>query len=406
MNESIDRRAFNSVVLRLMVRFGHLQRAVLTYPPEHPSRVIAVESVLQLFEDLVRFGEEATVQLAGDHLVSQGLSLRSVEGMSGVLQDMTEAFTVRGLGGFLVRATVNRPQLDALVAILQEEPDEQALGPEPYNRKLDRMGIQGLRLLGPRAGMDMVQQLANDPGFQSLRLYLRAVRAVARLQERGISPAMVMELRQIAEGTVSLVEATPVRAMSLATPRQVLPYTLRHPFHMALLSVGIALRLGFSREQRQELAVAAMVADIGMSAVPAPLRERADRLDDDERAQLQTHPTESAKELLRLPSLDRSLRRWLFVAMEHHIGLTGLGYPKPVLAQEAHPYSRIVCVADAYDALRANTGWRRGLSPEATIAALRAEAGVRFDPHLIDVLEQILRVWSDEAPEAASAPHG
>ena len=41
--------------------------------------------------------------------------------------------------------------------------------------------------------------------------------------------------------------------------------------------------------------------------------------------------------------------------------------------------------------------------PEATIAALRAEAGGRFDPHLIDVLEQILHVWSEEPPEAASA---
>ncbi|MBI5103674.1 MAG: diguanylate cyclase [Solirubrobacterales bacterium] len=147
-------------------------------------------------------------------------------------------------------------------------------------------------------------------------------------------------------------------------------------------AVLIGERLGFDGDALGRLRLAGMLHDVGKAAVPDAILRKPGALDDDERAVIHEHPAAGAEMVARIEGLE-PLAGWVRASHEH---LDGSGYPDGLRGEEIPLPSRILLVADAYDAMTSDRVYRRALSHDDAVAELRRHAGTQFDADCVEHL--------------------
>ncbi len=156
--------------------------------------------------------------------------------------------------------------------------------------------------------------------------------------------------------------------------------TRGHTERVRAFSDLIAVELGLSDEDRNKLAWAAMLHDIGKLAVPADILNKDSRPTDAEWAILASHPSEG---LALLEPLHDWLGDWLLATSEHHERWDGGGYPNGLSGLDISLAGRIVAVADAYDVITSHRSYKDPLSLEAARNELVTCSGNQFDPTIV-----------------------
>jgi HD-GYP domain-containing protein (c-di-GMP phosphodiesterase class II) len=158
-----------------------------------------------------------------------------------------------------------------------------------------------------------------------------------------------------------------------------------HLKHITHYSRALALALGHSEEQANEIAYAALIHDVGKAQVPDAILKKAGPLTPEERAEIQKH-TIWGHELLRD---NQEFEVAGQVARSHHERWDGSGYPDG-LAGEAIPVAaRITAVADVYDALISERPYKSAWSTHDAIAEIRRLRGTHFDASVVDAFIQL-----------------
>jgi hypothetical protein len=166
-------------------------------------------------------------------------------------------------------------------------------------------------------------------------------------------------------------------------------------------SRALALHLGFSNREADEIAYASMVHDVGKANVPDSVLKKDGPLDRDEWQIMQSH-TRWGDELLTENSdfeMAREVARW------HHERWDGTGYPDGLASEDIPFVARIVAVADVYDALVSHRPYKDAWPPERAIAELRRLAGSHLDPEVVaafsDLWERgVIKKLSEETARA------
>jgi HD-GYP domain-containing protein (c-di-GMP phosphodiesterase class II) len=183
------------------------------------------------------------------------------------------------------------------------------------------------------------------------------------------------------------------------------PFTRGLSTRIAHASVGVARQLGLSPREIEDIEYAALLHDIGRTAIHLDILARPGRLSGEERAVLQTHPTVGYEIIRRLPYLAQAAE----IVYAHHEQPDGRGYPRGLKAHEIPIGARIIMVAAAFDAMTCERPYRRGLQVPAAYEELRRHAGTQFFP---DVVEAFIALHQAgeldhptlDAPEASITP--
>jgi len=187
--------------------------------------------------------------------------------------------------------------------------------------------------------------------------------------------------------TVPLLEAEAVvRSLSVAMhgdSRMVLPllklkefdqYTTTHSLNVAVLSMGLAESLGCRPKEIRAIGVAGLLHDIGKIKIPLEVLTKPGKLNDEERAIMNSHPIDGARLIMQS---DQDLGMAATVAYEHHIMLNGGGYPVLHYTRECALASRLVHVCDVYDALSTKRPYRDAWPSEMDISPKFAPYSVK-----------------------------
>jgi HD-GYP domain-containing protein (c-di-GMP phosphodiesterase class II) len=127
--------------------------------------------------------------------------------------------------------------------------------------------------------------------------------------------------------------------------------------------------------------VAALLHDLGKLNVPGEVLRKPAALTAEEWVVMRRHPLEGLKGMLRLPGLSQLTMDAMRAAFEHHMNLDGTGYPEVGIPWTQSPASRIVAVADCFDAITAHRAYhKRPRSTYEGLALLLGPARVQFDP--------------------------
>jgi HD-GYP domain-containing protein (c-di-GMP phosphodiesterase class II) len=164
------------------------------------------------------------------------------------------------------------------------------------------------------------------------------------------------------------------------------PYTGGHSDRVGVIADRIGARLGLAGEARWRLRHAAMLHDIGKLAVSSRILEKPGKLDTAEWAEMQSHAKETGAILSRVSAMaDMAM-----IAAAHHERLDGKGYPLGLDARSIARETRIISVADFFDALTADRPYRAAMAQDRALAIMAEEVGSAIDPECFAALEAIL----------------
>lgn len=161
-----------------------------------------------------------------------------------------------------------------------------------------------------------------------------------------------------------------------------LPWQAGHSRRTAAISLLIGQAVGLTTGELHDLKLAAFLHDIGLLMLPPELTIGVSRLDPDSYVTVQNHPRHGAS--LLEPFF--FLRKATVLIAHHHERWDGSGYPYGVRGRFIPLGSRILSIADAFDAIRIPEVLNRATRNRIALRILRVAAGTQFDPELVDAL--------------------
>lgn len=175
------------------------------------------------------------------------------------------------------------------------------------------------------------------------------------------------------------------------------PLTAGHSQRVTEYSLLIAGEMGLSKEEIEVLKFAALLHDIGKIGIRDEVLLKNGPFTPEERAEMNTHPIKT-KSILDNFRFSRALREVPEIAAHHHEKINGQGYPNGLTGDQLPLGSKIMAVADVFDALTSHRDYPKHVSGETlncdsmplpkAISILENEAGSHFDP---DVVAAFLR---------------
>ena len=148
----------------------------------------------------------------------------------------------------------------------------------------------------------------------------------------------------------------------------------------------IAARLGKNKEEQDEIYRAGLLHDVGKIRVPAEIINKPGKLTDEEYNVIKIHAV-TGYHILRGVSNDSDIA---VGAKYHHERYDGKGYPNGLSGDKIPEIARILCVADAYDAMASNRSYRNALPQEVVRSEIEKGKGTQFDPCIATVMLQMI----------------
>ena len=158
------------------------------------------------------------------------------------------------------------------------------------------------------------------------------------------------------------------------------PYTARHSTNVARYAVAIVRSLGGDADECRDALRAGLLHDIGKLGVSNRILDKPTKLTDAEFGEIRKHPRWTWEILERVSAFSGFARE----AAEHHERLDGRGYPWQMAGPQLGLLSRVLAVADVYEALTADRPYRAGLDVPGVLDIMRRDRGTGFDCHVLD----------------------
>lgn len=167
-------------------------------------------------------------------------------------------------------------------------------------------------------------------------------------------------------------------------------YTYKHSVNVTVLSIITSKALGYKREDIKNIALGALLHDIGKVRVDAGLILKPGKLTLEERKAVEKHPEFGYELLEAIEGLPYTTKQ---IIRHHHEKLDGSGYPLGLKGIEIPEYVRLVTVCDMYDAMTTDRVYRKRMPIYRALDILMAEAIYRIDPKIYTVLLRNIAVY-------------
>jgi putative nucleotidyltransferase with HDIG domain len=164
-------------------------------------------------------------------------------------------------------------------------------------------------------------------------------------------------------------------------------YTGGHSLRVAKYCMLISKAMGYSDNDNHKLYQAAMLHDLGKIATPDSILLNPGKLNELEYALIKEHVTESYNLLRKIPMFNELAG----VVLDHHERCDGLGYPHAKKGNDILPLSRIMIVADAFDAMTTNRIYKGRKSKKEALDEIQALSGKQFHPEVVGVAIHVLK---------------
>lgn len=169
-----------------------------------------------------------------------------------------------------------------------------------------------------------------------------------------------------------------IQALSAAIEQKD-PYTQGHSQRVCDLAEKLGQELKLRTYELEQLRYAAILHDIGKIGIPESILNKPGSLTREEFDQIKNHPLMGVNILQKIDFL----KEVTLIMQNHHEYYDGSGYPEGKAGDRIPFLSRIITLADAYDAMTSDRPYRAALSPEHAIEEIQDKSGSQFDPQVV-----------------------
>lgn len=159
-----------------------------------------------------------------------------------------------------------------------------------------------------------------------------------------------------------------------------------HSINVSLISLMIAIKLGYTQQELYEIALGAMLHDVGKLLIPKSIIYKKDTLTEQEKLLIQQH-CDLGMEMIAEYDLSKAS---CLVIHQHHERNDGSGYPLHLTGTQIHPYAKVVMTADVFDAASSFRPYRPSKNPDEVMRILK-EPDTLFCQDLVNILESLTK---------------
>lgn len=271
-------------------------------------------------------------------------------------------------------------------------------------QRLQDSGIEGVAVLPPRLEKAHDPFEDQDARARAEGTYRRGVAVTRDLMEsvRAGRALQRSRVRRTVQTIIDSVLEEPTLLIGLTNLRDTDEPTFAHSVNVCIFAVSLGERIGLPRLDLCELGMVALLHDIGKVDVPDEVLNKVGALSPEEWTMMRRHTSYGAWRVLAdrlpgsmsIPATRERMTREMLVAFEHHLQLDLLGYPALRWPRRLSFYSKIVSIADTYDAGTTERVYKtEPLTPSQMVEILHRGSGTRWDPVLVKGFISMLGVF-------------
>jgi HD-GYP domain-containing protein (c-di-GMP phosphodiesterase class II) len=355
------------------------------YPEAHPFLLTSADKLRTTIEGLLSGRKEVAFYLLGGELFFETLSVPIDQSLSLLM----EQFTSRDIGGIAFKPGLLSQELIRLASLMNKEPSY-FTGQGSINDVITKEGITHIELHRGLLVDKKVGAVIKEGKKKATEIFKDAIDVVKDLVHTVHldKAANLRKMNSIVQTMVDNILDNRDAILGLTSIKMYDEYTFAHSVNTSIISVSLGTFLSFEKSQIAALGVAALMHDIGKVKVPHAVINKPGKLTEEEWELVKRHPVEGALMLSEIPSVSRLA---MVAAFEHH---QHGGYPKVDGPLTLHPFSQIVSLADAYEALTAaRVYYSSQMSPDGAIRILLAKRGTAFNSVLVKAFVNMIGIF-------------
>ena len=372
-------------------------RSLKLYPLENNQVQKALDDLWATTKHLLEIEKELEVRLQGEFIFVNSTRLRldldNYASFSHILSVLRQC----GIGAVRVDEGVDRKQLQQFVSLLLSYGAKEAT-PNKVHELGQKLADSGVTHIGVEAPLESDEDVedAERQKEAAKRTYARSV-AVTKEVINSIRmgrTANVKKVKRAVQGIVDQVLNNEGSLVGLTTLRDYDEYTFTHSVNVCIFSVALGRKLGLSKLQLYDLGMAALFHDVGKSRVPLEVLNKEGGLSEEEWRIMQAHPWLGVLTLFGLRGYGEIPYRGMVVAYEHHMKNDLTGYPKSIRDRTLSIYSKIVAVADGFDAATSRRVYQTTpIQPDQVLKEMWENPRRGYDPVVVKAFVNLIGIY-------------
>lgn len=380
-----------------LVAFYAALRSLKLYPLENSQVQKSLDDLSNAAQFILDREQEIELRVTGEFLFVNStrlrLDLENYASFSHVLG------VLRGAGVGLVRAEQgsDRREWTTALALLLKTAAREGEGSRllELQLKLRDAGVSHI-VVEPALESDLTEDEQEQRKEQAKRTYQRSVAVTKEVinSVRMGRTASVKKVKRAVQAIVDQVLADETSLVGLSTLRDYDDYTFTHSVNVCIFSIALGKKLGLTKLQLYDLGMAALFHDVGKARVPLEVLNKEGSLNDEDWRVMQAHPWLGVLTLFGLRGYGEVPYRSMITAYEHHMKRDLTGYPKTLRPRTPSIFSRIIAVADGFDAGTSRRVYNTApMQPDSVLHEMLNSPRRGLDPVVVKAFINLLGVY-------------
>ena len=371
-------------------------RAIRLYPVENEAVKKSLDDLTAVTTEILAREGEFELRVTSEFIFINQTRLRLDLDNYASFTQILSLFRAAGVGVARVMPGVSPRDWLVFLSLLQAPSSADA--EDRFVDVMERLVTGGVTLIevGPPSGVDDDGDFRERAKEAAKRTYSQSVAATKDVinsvrMGRGVN---LKKIKRVVQGIVDQILNEETSLLGLTTIRDYDEYTFTHSVNVCIFSVALGRRLGLGKRQLYDLGLAALFHDVGKSRVPVDVLNKVEQLSDNDWRYIAAHPWMGLLTLFQLRGQQELPYRAMTVAYEHHMKCDLTGYPKNVRPRALSIFSKIVAVADGFDAATSRRSYQTDpLSPAAVLAGMRDNPRRGFDSVVVKAFINLLGIY-------------
>jgi HD-GYP domain-containing protein (c-di-GMP phosphodiesterase class II) len=372
-------------------------RSLKLYPLENPVVQKALDDLVATADQIISREQELEIRVTGEFIFVNSTRLRLDLDNYASFSHVLSVLRTIGIGVVRGEQGIDRREWTGFLSLLLTTAarDQAANRFFELQGRLKEANITHVAIEPPIESDDAVE---DDQHLkeQSKRTYQRSV-AVTKEVINSVRMGRVTSVKKVKRAVQAIVDqvlADETSLIGLTTLRDYDDYTFTHSVNVCIFSVALGRKIGLNKLQLYDLGMAALFHDVGKSRVPLEVLNKDGSLNDEEWRIMQAHPWLGVLTLFGLRGYGEIPYRSMIGTYEHHMKIDLTGYPKSVRPRRMSIFSKIIAVADGFDAATSRRSYQTApLQPDEVLREMWENPRRGYEPVLVKAFINLIGVY-------------
>lgn len=384
-------RALHHLAVDIIIRLNVVWKSARIYEPNNLLFLRQAGFLFDLLRKAIALWDEAHLTARSSSLFFNNLRLKFGFSNYHFFKFLLQEFRKKGIGGIRFEKGFTEGELKLLASTLAKGEEKNHQPFEFFDAEIKNRGVKHIVLekILPSEVASSKEKYAAKVFFLGMT-HLEEAFEMENRQEK----IKLNTTRRLMQSIFNHIVDNESFVQGLTNIKNFHEYTLNHSMNVCILSIALGRRLGLDRNELVDLGISAFFHDFGKLDTPREILDKPDKLDEKEREIIEKHPLQGAGKLVQFKEFRSLPFRAIHVALEHHVKEDLSGYPRYFKKQSVNLFSKIVKIADFFDAVTTKRVYRpKVFTRDEALRLMLEQSGREFHPLLLREFIKMMGVY-------------